>query len=259
MEIKKIITHNGVFHADEIIAIALLDLTLDSERYPNIATLIERKIDISQEELDDPTVIVIDVGLKYNPELNNYDHHHNNKLPCAASLIRRHFLNNEIGKNIHQKLVEKINMVDLGNKKADDASISQTILNYNNLPIDNPFFVALDTAQTIVWAYYETAKLAIQNKEKINQLERKLNGKVIIDPENTLTTNWKQLAQNHRIFFKIAPNSQEPNKWSLISRDADEIVIPESETQTFRHNSGFLAVYNTLEDAIQDAQTALCI
>lgn len=62
----QVATHNGRFHCDDVVACMLIDL-------------------ISQDEIDivrtrDPGLIiqanwVVDVGGKYNPELNQFDHH----------------------------------------------------------------------------------------------------------------------------------------------------------------------------------------
>lgn len=62
MKYEKIVTHNGKFHADEILAIALLfnfgyELPFERTRDKN-------KL---EHYLKDPSVIVIDVGKNYYP------------------------------------------------------------------------------------------------------------------------------------------------------------------------------------------------
>jgi len=78
----KIITHPGQAHNDEFLAVAVL-----CSRY-NVS-LIERR-DPTQEELDDPDYIVVDVGGRHDPDKNNYDHHQfprDHKPICALSLV----------------------------------------------------------------------------------------------------------------------------------------------------------------------------
>lgn len=66
----KILTHNGVWHADEVTAIAIILMAFpDSE--------IERTRDAGRlaEALADPNTIVVDVGHEHSAERNNFDHH----------------------------------------------------------------------------------------------------------------------------------------------------------------------------------------
>lgn len=65
----KVIVHGGEFHADEVSCIAMLAIV-----FPEFELRVERR-DPTPEELADPTVFVLDVGGKLEPELNNYDHH----------------------------------------------------------------------------------------------------------------------------------------------------------------------------------------
>jgi uncharacterized UPF0160 family protein len=67
---RKIITHDGVFHTDEVMAIAMLKLCVYIEEV--IRTRDEETIKIAKNNED---YIVLDVGGEFNPKLNNYDHH----------------------------------------------------------------------------------------------------------------------------------------------------------------------------------------
>jgi uncharacterized UPF0160 family protein len=76
------ITHPGIFHADDIVATAMLCMcrlvTKDNMfRYP----------EVKRSQLEDPNVIVFDTGGKHNPALNNYDHHQNKKSDAACVLL----------------------------------------------------------------------------------------------------------------------------------------------------------------------------
>jgi uncharacterized UPF0160 family protein len=67
---RKIITHDGVFHTDEVMAIAMLKLCVYIEEV--IRTRDEETIKIAKNNED---YIVLDVGGEFEPKLNNYDHH----------------------------------------------------------------------------------------------------------------------------------------------------------------------------------------
>jgi len=84
-KIKMIVTHPGKAHRDEFLALCVL--LSDS---PD--ALIRRR-EPTEEELCDPLVAVVDIGGRFNPQLNNWDHH---QLPreadatCAAQMVIEH-------------------------------------------------------------------------------------------------------------------------------------------------------------------------
>ena len=79
--ISLIITHPGSAHKDDFLACALL-LAFFNVR-------IERR-DPTPAELEDPSIAVIDVGGRHEPEKNNFDHHQfprDHAPTCSLSLI----------------------------------------------------------------------------------------------------------------------------------------------------------------------------
>jgi uncharacterized UPF0160 family protein len=68
MNFKSIVTHPGVFHADDAMSVALTNF-LTGTRLP-----VERRNPTS-EELEDPSVLVLDVGGIFDPSRSDYDHH----------------------------------------------------------------------------------------------------------------------------------------------------------------------------------------
>src|SRR3989344_9051877 len=69
MQKKKLITHNGNFHSDDIFACATFSLVLEraKESFEVVRT--------RDEELIKKGDYVFDVGSVYNPEQNRFDHH----------------------------------------------------------------------------------------------------------------------------------------------------------------------------------------
>lgn len=90
---KKLITHNGSFHADDLFAAATLALVLEKkrERYEIIRT--------RAPEILETGDYVFDVGGIYDPNTNRYDHHQKggagtreNGIPYSAfGLVWKHF------------------------------------------------------------------------------------------------------------------------------------------------------------------------
>jgi len=84
----KLIVHAGNAHMDEVLAAALA-----SQKYP--ITSIERR-NPTYEELDDPTILILDVGEMYEPALLNFDHHQLvDSDECAFTLLARHIYGDE--------------------------------------------------------------------------------------------------------------------------------------------------------------------
>jgi len=86
-----IITHLPPRHMDDFLALVVL-----REVFP-LAEI--RYIHPQSSELsvwkNDKNYILVDVGEDYDPEMNNYDHHHDKNLPCSFILIVKHFLSDE--------------------------------------------------------------------------------------------------------------------------------------------------------------------
>ncbi len=105
---KKLITHNGSFHADDLFAAATLALMLEQkgQRYEIIRT--------RAPEVLVKGDYVFDVGGIYDPETNRFDHHQKggagareNGIPYSAfGLVWKHFGLNLVEGN--QELFEKI-------------------------------------------------------------------------------------------------------------------------------------------------------
>lgn len=125
---KKIVTHSGSFHADDVFACAVLKLYFTRK---NKGIKIIRSRD--QKDIDKAD-IVVDVGGKYDPELGYFDHHQtkgagkrDNGIPYASfGLVWREYgpklcENQEIVDDIDRRLVQPIDAIDNG------VSISESI------------------------------------------------------------------------------------------------------------------------------------
>ncbi|WP_321366247.1 MYG1 family protein [uncultured Desulfuromusa sp.] len=78
----KIITHPGSAHKDDFMSVSLLLATLgDAEVY---------RCEPTPEDLADPDTYVVDVGMDYDLEKHNFDHHQDSSFPCAFHLLMRY-------------------------------------------------------------------------------------------------------------------------------------------------------------------------
>ena len=79
---KYLITHPGSKHLDDTLTIALV-----LSQFPSLPVFFRNP---TEEELNDPEIIVADVGRRYEPKLMNFDHHQLNRSTCAAALYMEH-------------------------------------------------------------------------------------------------------------------------------------------------------------------------
>lgn len=117
----RIVTHSGTFHADELLAVAALEIHFDGKPYEVIRTR-------------DPEVIatgdyVVDVGAIYDPATNRFDHHQHggagmreNGIPYSAfGLVWKHYGEAICGsKKVAAAIDEQIgHPVDMGDNGMD--------------------------------------------------------------------------------------------------------------------------------------------
>ena len=119
---KKVVTHSGSFHADDIFACATLSLYFKKN---NMKYSLDRTRD---EQIIKNADYVFDVGGIYNPDMNRFDHHQiggagkrDNDIPYAAfGLVWKKFGpllcdgNQEIVDDIDRRLVQPIDAIDNG-------------------------------------------------------------------------------------------------------------------------------------------------
>lgn len=140
--LKKVGTHNGTFHCDEVMGCMLLtNYTNDYKNCP-----ITRSRDKSVLDTLD---IVIDVGGEYNHETHRYDHHqsgfneffsekHTIKL-SASGLVYKHF-----GQEIIRNALEDLFATNKIKDQSLKASITDEAVSHLTLKLYDGFFVTID-------------------------------------------------------------------------------------------------------------------
>lgn len=112
----KVCTHNGTFHADDVFAVAVLDIFFQKKHNQKIEIIRTR-----DESVMNNSDIVLDVGGIYDAEKNRFDHHQTggagfreSKIPYAAfGLIWKHYGNQLCAQDVWQKIDEKfVSQVD---------------------------------------------------------------------------------------------------------------------------------------------------
>lgn len=242
---KKIITHDGLYHADELVAIALLKRTF------GIVEIIRAR-NIAQEDIDDPETFLVDVGKMYD-EISNFDHHQDKNLEASNMLIARFLVKQGMLSGlVFEKMMPFlvfISNIDRGiMPNGGPPSCLNSII--RNLTLSGTTFeAALAIVSVIVGSVITVAEKAVADEERWFVLPLLFSGKVRESMEGGIITGWHELANAEGVQFLLSVNKQ--GGYSIISADPTRFPIPESETQLFLHNAKFLATYQTREDAIQ--------
>jgi len=143
--IKYCITHNGLFHADDVFATAWLSKYFNLDVCENN---FHRTNDIKQCEMDNPDIIIYDIGLTYSKSKKIFDHHQKDKphrdngYPYAAfGLIFQEY--NDLPEFVYNTLVNRlvipIELADNGMAQIDvpHYSINHVINLFNHINDDN--------------------------------------------------------------------------------------------------------------------------
>lgn len=278
--LKTIITHDGVFHADEVFATALIKLVAKSSNN-QIEVIRTRNPKILQEHLTLETSITIDVG---NSE---FDHHqelkyntiNGERIPMSSfGLVHKKFL--ELGlisfdKDL-QSLVIEIDKADNGIAPSTISTLIRTFTpNWNDksdTAMDDAFYRAVDFAKVILENMFEKTKSnffaeeiikdEIQNlktaNEKTNNTKRNyLILETFIPFQETIIKYNETVEDEDKIKFVINKNKNKynlhtikkalgsfENHVDLISLDmAKELGI----SVDFIHNNKFFAVADSVE------------
>lgn len=218
----KVGTHNGEFHADEVFALAIL-----KKIYPDLKITRTRN-DEKLKTMD----FRIDVGRKYNPRTNDFDHHQidfklkrKNGIPYAsAGLIWKHFgkkitNSKESFDYIEEKLIQQIDAHDNGmeiseNKIINPYTISEVVGSFNRtwnenqdqISEDAAFNDALGTASKILEREITKANSLKEGEKIVLKAIKKNQDFIVLDKKKLPYTT--ALIDKPNIKFVIFPENE---------------------------------------------------
>lgn len=250
----KIVTHPGAFHADEVSAIALILIF-----YPG--TPVERRL-ATPEDLEDPNVWVLDQGRENSRLCNNFDHHQDANSPATNLLILeelqvRGLIKVEVGDILAEKLFNYVSDVDRGiviETSASSPTINGLIRSCNSMK-EAGWETALAIATASIKATFAFAEARQKSASQIAKCEVFKGGKVLFYDSSELIADWREAAveAGYEVQFLVTPNTRAG--YQVVSADSTRWNIPADHDpeRTFRHNSGFMAVYVSAEKALHTA------
>ena len=287
----KIVTHDGTFHTDELVAIALLRKFVLSKNVEIIRTRDEEKI---QKYLLDKNVYVVDVGRKFEENLKNFDHHQrsfNEKwedgiVLSSCGLVwryikRRGYLkkyDRRSIKNIEERIIKKIDLHDNGFGRWTFAHIFSAFNRENSSMED--FNKALEMASYYIENILYQEKLNEKNEIIFNNDFDKYQDEEIFFSQISIKNGYllKKLANETKalVFIYKSNEHDDEERWYIksIKRDFEEqdepigALAPENlrglsykvlteqtgiKGAVFVHRSGHMAVFKSKKSAVKFA------
>ena len=276
---KKIVSHLPPRHMDDWLAISLL-----SYLYPDAQREYVHPQKVAEEYLQDPSIILVDVGSDYNDtEKNNYDHHHDLSLECSLSLVVQKFfpelypsqvlkaidITDRFGikKAVEEGLVsfdkqvdEKRKIILMTEPEQEAGRVAYKLLSYaKEVNLDHNTFIKMLYESLRVLGLTQKAEEELRRQRE--EYERKVSKVVWKDIEGfKVAVSYESLAPYHADFFSqtqadilIEQNSMNKEHTSIIVNTnkthkdrAIEVAdkLAEGQEIVFRHATGFIRVIN---------------
>lgn len=278
----QVVTHSGVFHADEVFACALLCIAYGQE---NVSIIRTRDNEVLTKATHDEDVWVIDVGGDFNPSMLNFDHHmrdfdvpnrHGNKLSSfgmvVEALLRRSFFS-----EVRQQLLDfsnKVDLMDNGIEVAEDLRFISVFNSYSDNE-EFSFYAALQTAiaylRSLINKWKEERIINLRLNDSLGNMtedgiiyntdyipvDERANAipeaKLVIYKSKAGTFNIQSVNVGETKDFSV--RCPAPSKW-LGLRDNELIRASGGLPLTFCHVGGFLTVTSTdeIEEALRVAR-----
>jgi len=238
-----IVTHNGNFHADDVFAVATIELWLEKKYPKNFFN--KTKIEIIRTRK--PEIIaqgdfVVDVGGEYNLTKKIFDHHqvggageHLNGIPYSSfGLVWKEYGQEicgfEIAGVINKKIVQPIDAEDNGvdlckliYSEIKSYSIHDLIDVYNFLSkrdkketLDDNFSQAVLGAKNILEREIDIAEKEIEEQKYVEQIYQKSEDKKIIILDKEIgDSSWEIILSKHQEpLYVIKPDGGSQN-WKV--------------------------------------------
>jgi len=237
----KIITHDGIFHADDAMAVALL-----LEFVKDVRVL--RTREVTKEDKNNPNIWIVDVGGEYDPALHNFDHHHDAALPSACHLVLFYLLSiKKVTVDEYLELedaIKSISNIDCNGYENETNFIFNSLIKSYNLLEHNGWITAVYVCKQYIRSKKEAAKKSIESKKIWDNAEKiKTDIKIC----SSFPLNWKKYKEERILVY---PDGL---KWNVISREPGELPLLSTGKEEFIHVNRFIAVFSNKEDAIECA------
>lgn len=246
MSIRKIVTHGGKYHADELLAITILaDYHNTEVENLNIKRIVHgENLD---KYLDNSETYVLDIGGIFDPTQRNYDHHQNGGLAATCKLILTQFYD---GLKLAElsKFVDYVSNIDVGINKPHTGDFNSIIADMSTIGVT--FEQALAYTET-TWAVVK--KAAFQRIQTVKDLQLcPIDENYIINIYPYELPGWQDHVPTHVNFCIFKDGLTED--WGILAKNSDVLPVYPVGEPKFIHNNKFIAKFQTLAECIQTAQ-----
>ena len=240
-EALKVVTHSGVFHADEVFALALIGLFVNHRL--GITRVSHQTTDFSEADL------VVDVGGKFDGK-RYFDHHQYAQGDSAAKLIW-----NAIGlTKKYPKVTKLIDIVSDHDTGVKVAGVDSVIAMVSNMNMENIYGEEQDDAfGNAVNIIASVLRPLIVEQDMLNEVENILlklkQDTVMVLPEYNRLWAYAINGDNfpeaeavvwHDEDMDVYKIQTVPNSYGSYTRNGR--MLQPSDKMTFVHKAGFLAV-----------------
>ncbi|KKU81481.1 MAG: Metal-dependent protein hydrolase [Parcubacteria group bacterium GW2011_GWA1_47_8] len=294
---KKIVTHSGNFHTDEVFACAVLSILHDGN--VEIARSREREVWVTGD-------YVVDVGGVYDAEVGRFDHHQEggagrreNGIPYSSlGLVWKHYGgqlcgSTEAARRIDEKLVQPVDAGDNGislftltSLKIFPSLLHHTVTafrptwkeeNIHKISFDAGFAQAMEVAKKIISREIIIACDQLEGEAIVSEIYHKSEDKRIIVIDGQHPWEWI-LTQYLEPLYVVKPDHENGGRWKVKAvrknvdsfesrkllplawagkRDEELVAITGVLDARFCHNLRFIAGANNKEGALKLARIAV--
>jgi uncharacterized UPF0160 family protein len=248
----KIITHSGNFHPDEVLAVAALRILFGTD----VEVIRDRDLKLIEGKAAED--IVLDVGMKYLPEENRFDHHQEggagkreNTIPYASfGLIWKHFGEQIAGSKraadtIEEKIVLPIDAMDNGidtfqkaNKHFKPYLLEGALISFmptwkeKEKSLDQAFMQAVTFGQAILQREIIKAQAFIDGESEVEKAYQNAEDKRIIVLDNNYS--WRDVLAKYPEPLFVVMNDGKQTTWAVSAIRKDGVsfqsrkLFPES-------------------------------
>ena len=277
-KINTVITHNGQFHADEVIATAILYV------FQGTMPAIVRTREPSQL-VSAPDTLVIDVGGRYDPANGYYDHHqkdftevHPEGSPKASAGIIWETYGNDLCQKLNEsldstiafaaselvrkELILAVDSIDTGHVRPTEGEyhFSHVISSFNQKNIfssaqEDAFLSAVMFAGIVLQNVIQNALAKATEHRKVLELIKTTEGNTLVLPE---FLDWESLVKEYNeqnptydyIGYIVFPSGGEYRIRAVGERDYFNSDYSYVSPKVFIHKVGFIAGTKTLPEAL---------
>jgi uncharacterized UPF0160 family protein len=258
-----ILTHNGLFHSDEVFASALLIHFYAKTKVVNIIR--SRNESLIKVFKSNPLFFMLDIGSDYNIAMRNFDHHQQGvEVEEKASvmlvldyLLSVNLITVSLYEYLKENLIQFLNNWDLGLEQAKAnfshkplPTIISSFNRYDVSPeIENvQFRKALDIALSVIENENEAFKQLSEAKKGFMKHTALHNGVIMFNDFNPQYA--KLLKQCEGVKYYIHPMKED---WVVKTTNSFTNPLPMVEDESelvFAHKNRFLSIFKSKNAAI---------